>query len=134
MTITNKEILIKARGFIERGWTQRASARAAEGYPVRSKSPNACEWCASGAIRVVLPNSRNIKEFWDYFSQLVKPHLSLIEFNDDPKTTKEDVLAVFDEGIARCEENAFCPICNQHDTANDAGNCSACGEIGIIEV
>ena len=103
--MTTKEVLIQARGFIERGWTQRASARAAEGYPVRSKSPSACEWCASGAIRAVLPNSRNIKEFWEYFFDLVKPHFSLIEFNDDPKTTKEDVLALYDEAIAKCDDN-----------------------------
>ena len=28
----------------------------------------------------------------------------------------------------------FCPVCNREHNADNAGNCTACGEVGIIEV
>ena len=41
-----------------------------------------------------------------------------------------------DCGVLRstCEFCVECPLCNQLDTVDDAGNCLVCGEVGIIEV
>ena len=44
------EILTEARTLIEKGWTQGKYARDADGNPISEKDPNACEWCALGAV------------------------------------------------------------------------------------
>lgn len=53
--MTPREILIAARAKIEdrANWTQLATARDAVGATVHSRSPQACQWCAIGALNAV---------------------------------------------------------------------------------
>lgn len=52
-------LLIRARGFLERGWCQGAAARNAEGESVSALSEDAVAWCAVGAMEVAgLPTIR----------------------------------------------------------------------------
>jgi hypothetical protein len=44
------DLLIRARGFIERGWCRDALALDAEGKRVRPRSDRAVAWCAHGAL------------------------------------------------------------------------------------
>ena len=113
--MTTKEILVKVRGLIERGWTQNASARNANGDRVAPTSRHACKWCATGALYAIyetIPNWRDDPKT-DETSDLVRAalpkrsndfHKTIIGFNDADNTTQADILAVFDEAIARCDD------------------------------
>ena len=100
--MTTKEILTEARGFIERGWTQGICARDSDGEPVPAKDPSACEWCVVGAVWAALPEGRIISDYTDLLTGQAPYDVAL--FNDNEDTTKEDILKVFDEAIARCED------------------------------
>ena len=95
-----KKVLVKARSLIEKGWTQKALARDAHGEKVHPKDPNACEWCATGALRAVLVN---ISDYSDLLTSQAPSDIIL--FNDNTNTTKEDILAVFDKAIERCDDD-----------------------------
>ena len=99
--MTTKEVLVKARTLVEKGWTQGAFAKDDYGYIVKSTDPKACSWCATGAIQAVLP--KNVP-FSDYTALLTVPN-GIVLFNDNLNTTKEDVLKVFDKAIARCDDD-----------------------------
>ena len=101
--MTTKEVLVKAKALVEKGWTQEVSARDDYGYHVEPTDSNACYWCATGALQAVLP--RNVL-FSDYCDLLTREApCDIILFNDDADTTKEDILKVYDEAIARCEDD-----------------------------
>ena len=114
--MTTKEILEQARALIERGWTQNASARNADGDHVAPTSRHACKWCASGALNTVYETIQNWRDDpkTEEASDLVRAaipkgsndfHKTIIGFNDAIETTKADILSVFDEAIARCEDD-----------------------------
>ncbi len=85
-----KEILQEARGFIEKGWIKGVSYDGEGNY------------CAVGALDKAC-TGKDVT-YHDYINLRLKLD-SLVEvgiitdFNDNPKTTKEDVLAVFDKAI-----------------------------------
>lgn len=87
-----KEALQKGRARVEAGWCK-----------FDYQGPNNT-FCALGAIGSsdisdALPTVKGALH-----EALPCGHRLISSFNDDPETTKDDVLALFDRAIARCEE------------------------------
>ena len=97
------EVLTEARSYIEKGWTQRSFARDEYGKPVDGRDPEACEWCAMGAIWKVVGYSGTeaYQEARDLIYSLVDfvDFNTVSQFNDHADTTQADVLALFDKAI-----------------------------------
>ena len=114
-----KTLIQKTRTLIERkeNWTKGAFARNFGGYVVESASNDAVCWCVSGALRRVFAQedaeakTDKMYEKNNVFEQLnevikegTKGVFGMISaFNDDSKTTHEDVLRVFDRVIEKYE-------------------------------
>ena len=118
-------LLIRARGFIERGWCRSAPARDANGNRCAATDEAATSWCAIGALVVAgLPHfttTKNGEPLLCFPSG--NPAVRRLEnavcgnipdFNDAQETV-EPVLAAFDAAIAMGDLAAF-------DRAIAAGN------------
>jgi hypothetical protein len=89
--------LRKARSFIERGWSQGKYARDADGNACPSGSYRARSWCFNGALSAA-DISLNTDDFIaDTFKKC------RVTWNDKPERTQSEVLAKFDELIAKAE-------------------------------
>lgn len=100
------DLLREARALISDPdkWTQGALARNAHGSEVAHYSPDACKWCAVGAIsRVAASNNASYDTEMSAYSSLVQASRRLFysdavgEVNDTHSHT--DVLALFDRAI-----------------------------------
>ena len=69
----------------------------------RNTQTSACSWCATGAIQAVVPINIDPLQYYDLLTTLA-PY-GIVLFNDDTNRTKEDILEVYDEAIARCEND-----------------------------
>lgn len=118
---TAKEILIEARAKIQNpeNWTKGVYARAKSGKETLPNSKDAVSYCSIGAIFSVLNFSSSVdscyisyqqqKEYYVAFASLTdcmseisgSRVLTLSLFNDDPNTTHEEILDLFDRSIAR---------------------------------
>lgn len=95
-------LLIRARGFIERGWCREASARDLNGYKVPARSSGAVSWCAFGAlIAAGLPTHDTAHPAYLKLVYAVKAlgGSDIADFNDRQETV-EPILAAFDRAIA----------------------------------
>ncbi len=92
-------LLIRARGFIERGWC-RETGQDANGELVQARSERAVAWCAVGALMAAGVDN---KGFWDHPATLrfvaAIDGMSIPDFND-AQSTVGPVLAAFDRAIA----------------------------------
>lgn len=92
--------LRKARALVNKGWCK--------GYMHKVVDDKDC-YCMFGAMDAV--NYKNISPLLKYIMPIVKHYhgpvyvLTPISFNDHPKTTKKDVLAVFDLAIKKAVED-----------------------------
>ena len=98
------EVLRAARAKIERPecWTKRALARDALGHPIRPEQDEAFCYCTLGAICSVNGYQADAIDFLRDFVPGKKR--SLGDFNDDPRTTHADILALFDRAIAKAAQ------------------------------
>lgn len=101
--MTTVDVLRKARGYIERGWTQGATARDGAGYSVMPCDADAVSWCASGALSIASGDGGT-----DYSAAAAlsyacddKHGMTVTQFNDHRAKNKDDVLALFDIAIKR---------------------------------
>jgi hypothetical protein len=93
-------LLIRARGFVGRGWSRGAPARNAHGSAVEARSDKAVAWCMYGALVAVgvfdgddwLPSAQSRLD-------AAIGGDALWAFNDEQETV-EPVLAAFDRAIA----------------------------------
>ena len=113
---TAVDVLNLARTYVARGWTQLVPARDGTGQHCLSWSGAAVQWCASGALNLA---ARQIspKQPDPYFDALYALHeivgtRTLARWNDMPGRTREEVLEVFDQAIARLAQ----------DTAHEDGS------------
>lgn len=90
-------LLIRARGFIERGWSRGTYARDANGSIVPPHSPKAVCWCAVGALIAVGVHTPHPAR--NRLLAAIRTGESLSTFNDRQETV-EPVLAAFDRAIA----------------------------------
>jgi len=97
-------VLAEARRLIsEVGWTQDAMARAA-GLLIDPMAPNADCFCSVGAIKRASGDTSDSAighhGAWEALSRTTNSE-SVMEWNDTPGRTKEEVLAAFDRAIAK---------------------------------
>lgn len=93
-------LLIRARGFIERGWCQGRTAFNAQGASVSSRSEEAVRWCAVGALMAAVPAGRPMTIRHPAYARLREVvGMDVAVFNDAQETV-EPVLAAFDRAIA----------------------------------
>lgn len=98
---TTKEVLVKARALVEKGWTKDAYARDSSGDRVPYYDFTACQWCMVGAVDAA-DDIRLRFSAKDILRRVIGGQISA--FNDAPSTTHADVLAAFDRAIAECEK------------------------------
>ena len=111
--MTTKEVLVKARALIAKGWTQGVFARDKNGWRVKPNDLRACQWCATGALlsAAKIPHNLYGGEEIVKINRILNPIISYYgdyegigTFNDAEETTQADVLDVFDKAIARCDD------------------------------
>lgn len=99
--------LVLARKKIEQGWCKGSYAKDSQGNKVVETSPDAVSWCAIGAMHSTDPGA---------FFPITKDHplcmasrgfRNITYFNDDPRTTKQDVLDLFDRAIKIAKNEAI---------------------------
>ena len=98
---TVKEVLVKARALIAKGWCQGAVSRSGDGTEVPHLSDLACSWCIVGAVCAVGKTSAPALDALRRVTGVRNGYLD--NWNDAPERTQADVLAAFDETIARLE-------------------------------
>ena len=92
------EILIRARGFLERGWCQNTLARDADGNAIKPISEQAVAWCAIGAIDATrVPGDPGVKPALLRLEAAIGGE-PISAFNDH-QVTVWPVLAAFDRAI-----------------------------------
>ena len=102
---TTRDWLRKARGFIERGWTQGVRARDFWGDRCEPTAAEAREWCAVGAIHAARPGAtfRQQKQMFNVLQAALNAQdgnvLSLATYNDARGTRAADILALYDRAI-----------------------------------
>jgi hypothetical protein len=97
--MTALELLQQARSKIERGWTKGWFARDENDMRVDIGSGLACKFCLSGALYVEVGDNSWVSARRHILDNLRGPHQNFVSFNDDPYTTKEDVLNLLDRAI-----------------------------------
>ena len=93
------DILIEARAYVEKGWTQGAWARNRKGTPVNEDSTRAVCWCALGALwKADGIGSYGLNALVKASGGEVHP-TTISGWNDNPDRTQAEVLALFDKAI-----------------------------------
>ena len=97
--MTVREQLIAARAKVDAGWTQGVFARDANGSDllIAQNFEGAVCFCASGALKAI--GADTFGPAYKALSAAVG-HYFISNWNDEPKRTKEEVLAGFDKAIA----------------------------------
>lgn len=104
-----KDLLIRARELIEKGWCQGAYAKDADGESVGATAQGATAFCIRGAILAVgpldyavrAPAYNLLENIVDQITQ--SPCDSLAGYNDAPGRTHAEILAVFDAALRLAE-------------------------------
>lgn len=109
--MTDKEVLIAARALIERNWAKGHYAEREDGSQCLVEDEQAAAFCMAGAVERITKggtvHSRNGRAdglLTDAAHRLFPERFTsssqlYIHFNDHPRTTKKDVLRVFDAAI-----------------------------------
>jgi hypothetical protein len=94
------DLLIRARGFIERGWCRYTFARDAEGRAVWVTDKEAVEWCPLGALFIAGMSFMPPFEHPAFLRlNAAVDGENIVRFNNHQETV-EPVLAAFDRAIA----------------------------------
>lgn len=105
--MTPREILLRARARVERGWTQEAFARKASGVSTHPAHEDACSWCLEGAT-FQLTRIDHLAAARDALRDVVGT-TDLALWNDTSERTKEEVLVAIDAALAKFPEDASIP-------------------------
>lgn len=113
------ERLKGAKARIEKGWTKGDFAKDKDGWSVSAVDETATCFCTIGALRAEFGHEkvrqvgyRKVKRLIQKYAEATEVGqeleyeygFSIAGFNDHPRTTKEDVLAVFDAAIKELED------------------------------
>src|ERR1700722_7637156 len=95
-------LLVRARGFLERGWCKGYFAYDGHGDQIAARDERAVSWCMVGAIQVAEFGTGNAgcQRARDLLRSTVGE--SIAKFNDGQETV-EPVLAAFDKAIGLIE-------------------------------
>jgi hypothetical protein len=100
------EKLKVARALIVRGWCRHSLAQTRFGNRVEPGSDHATRWCAYGAlIRAGVPEESE-GVMVNLLLDELPPNLKYLEYgigdyNDDPETTQDAIIALYDRAIAK---------------------------------
>lgn len=98
------------RALLAQGWCQDAPARDIFGHAVSPRSRDACSWCLAEGIWRITPvlNHRKdrVRSIQDAIGAEIKR--PTVAWNDDPKRTQAEVLAMLDRAIAK-EQTGIAP-------------------------
>lgn len=99
-TMNPAQFLELTKEVVQKGWTKNYFARNADQDPVPITHPYATCFCLVGALRRV-SNVRMVEIPIEaqLALQRVVGRQSIPDFNDDPETTKEDVINAIEEAI-----------------------------------
>lgn len=98
-TKTAKDILIKALGYIRKGWTQGYYAKSKSKKLVDANSRAAACWCMIGALDKAAQDGYETKqEAINFLLKATKADF-LVDFNDKPGRKKSEVIAAFKKAI-----------------------------------
>jgi hypothetical protein len=102
------DALRSVRARIERGWSQDADARAAGGEAVRLGSPEACSWSLVGAFALAATDGIPMNHVAPALRAIAEAAGtdSLVEWNDDPMRTHEEVLDALDAALLGLESES----------------------------
>jgi hypothetical protein len=117
------EVLVEAKKLLEAGWTKEVYARGPDGVNASFMDPDACSFCAIGAVyRAAEDKEKDVpfptdlsEQVGDYLNnawmQLFRndPALCLSEWNDRKTTTKEDVLNFYSRVIEKLSQQVSQP-------------------------
>ena len=84
----------KPSDYIQRGWCQHASAVDRSGGFCMPNSPTATRWCLIGALIATYPERNQHREHVTTKLMHKLGHLQFARWNDDPKRTQAEVVAV----------------------------------------
>lgn len=101
------DVLRQARERVASGWCQRWLAVDSRGHPIHYSDPNACEFCAMGAISV---SGNKIDSYFAF--DLLRTAIgneSIATWNDDPFRTQRQVVDAFDKAIELAASPAQAP-------------------------
>jgi hypothetical protein len=104
--VTARDILIYARALLAKrgGWTKGSYAKDKQGNAVTEDSPEACSFCAQGAIYRAIydlgPSDSALMLLDHTFSRIGE--IGLISFNDR-QASKRPVIAEYDRAIQKLE-------------------------------
>ena len=107
---TERQVLIDARALIEapNRWTKGSNARDRNHLPAEPVGPDACSFCAAGAVMRaagVLTADDRVRGVFERLQDNIEAegegefYWSLQRFNDAPEVSHADVLALFDRAI-----------------------------------
>ncbi len=98
--------LKQVRDLLEKGWTQEASARDADGEPLLSTDTRACSFCILGAVwRAVAGHDNPMESRLVYaLRNAIGEDAKLVAYNDTPGRTQDEILALVDKAIENIKE------------------------------
>ena len=85
------EVYNEAITFVEKGWTQLASARTERGSACNPGDKEAVSWCLTGALRVASERLLG-PGFEENIINHLGPDMFSVLWNDEPYRTQEDVV------------------------------------------
>lgn len=104
MTIPAAAFLNRVADRLERGWTQGAYARDADGHPIDFTDDGAVCWCLEGAFYVEDTGDHHAR-LTALYALCDATHVdNLPEFNDTPGRTQAEVVRVVRMAASKMEE------------------------------
>ena len=115
---TAARVLDRAAAYVDRGWTQRAKARNADGDSWSPHSPDATCWCALGAVQAALgdlvdertrdPRKRHLIFDCALDTLCTETGSDTVSvWNDDPAQTAQDVAGALRRAALRVRTRAL---------------------------
>jgi hypothetical protein len=98
-------VLKKARKLLSErsAWTHGYLARDRYGSPVNPHHESAISWCCFGAIDKCRGEHVRLNEIERIFRLAAKARDGIVEFNDNPNRTHEQIIVAFDKAIKLAE-------------------------------
>ena len=87
---------MKPSQYIAKGWCQGVSAQDSNGHVCRNDAPYATNWCLIGALAAAYPERNEHRFNVTLNLQSKLGHLQFAKWNDDPKRTKQEVIALLE--------------------------------------
>ncbi|TMM06997.1 MAG: hypothetical protein E6G02_03340 [Actinobacteria bacterium] len=113
MESSGRRLLEGARELVAESWCHGVDALDADGFEVDPWDDEAASWSLLGAVVAVLEREASLAGELPLaelgaalyaLSDLIETD-SLVDWNDDPRQTQGNVIAVLDQAAAACEEN-----------------------------